>query len=187
VVISHPKLVETGLDFFDKARTYNFPTLCFYETGYILPTLRQAAGRSFRLLQWLPCKVVYFYYAATMQDRAMGLMGRKLIAAQSLEGKFSSEGLAALAGDDSSVEMALARSLVNCMDEGDARRMWSKVAATQAAPPAPRCPPDWHPEILPATAFAGHVNDAHYATRALCRAASVVWAGVWHLLERMRE
>lgn len=30
VVISHPQLVETGLDFFDNPRTYNFPTLIFY-------------------------------------------------------------------------------------------------------------------------------------------------------------
>jgi hypothetical protein len=30
VIISHPKLVETGLDLFDKASRHNFPTLCFY-------------------------------------------------------------------------------------------------------------------------------------------------------------
>lgn len=57
----------------------------------------------------------------------MALMGKKLTAAESLEGKFSSEGLVALAGEDANVEMALARSLVERMDEGDARRMWSKV------------------------------------------------------------
>ena len=34
----------------------------------------------------------------------------------------------ALAGEDANVELALARSLVERMDEGDARRMWSKVA-----------------------------------------------------------
>ena len=61
-----------------------------------------------------------------MQDRAMALMGRKLTAAQALEGKFSSEGLVAMAGEDANVE--LARSLVERMDEGDARRIWSKTA-----------------------------------------------------------
>ena len=45
-----------------------------------------------------------------MQDRAMALMGRKLTAAQALEGRFSSEGLVALAGEDANVEIALARS-----------------------------------------------------------------------------
>jgi hypothetical protein len=62
--------------------------------------LRQASRRSWRIGQTKPCRIVYFYYDDTMQSRAMALMGRKLTAAQALEGKFSSEGLAALAGDD---------------------------------------------------------------------------------------
>ena len=57
-----------------------------------------------------------------MQDRALALMGKKLTAAQALEGKFSSEGLVAMAGEDANVEIALARSLVERIDEGDARR-----------------------------------------------------------------
>jgi hypothetical protein len=40
VVLSHPKLVETGLDLFDKGGAYNFPTLIFYQTGYNLFTMR---------------------------------------------------------------------------------------------------------------------------------------------------
>jgi SNF2 family DNA or RNA helicase len=127
VVISHPRLVETGLDLFDKGGKYNFPTICFYETGYNLFTLRQASRRSWRIGQKEACRIVYFYYRETMQDRAMALMGKKLTAAQALEGRFSSEGLVALAGEDANVEIALARSLVERMDEGDARRMWNKV------------------------------------------------------------
>jgi SNF2 family DNA or RNA helicase len=127
VVISHPRLVETGLDLFDKGGRYNFPTICFYETGYNLFTLRQASRRSWRIGQQKDCRVVYFYYEGTMQDRALALMGRKLTAAQALEGKFSSEGLVALAGEDANVEIALARSLVERLDEGDARRLWSKA------------------------------------------------------------
>lgn len=127
VVISHPRLVETGLDLFDKGGRHNFPTLCFYETGYNLFTLRQASRRSWRIGQTKPCRVVYFYYEGTMQDRALALMGRKLTAAQALEGKFSTEGLVTMAGEDANVEIALARSLVNRLDEGDAQRLWSKV------------------------------------------------------------
>jgi SNF2 family DNA or RNA helicase len=127
VVVSHPRLVETGLDLFDKSGRYNFPTICFYETGYNLFTLRQASRRSWRIGQRDNCRIVYFYYRDTMQERAMGLMGKKLTAAQALEGRFSSEGLVALAGEDANVEIALARSLVERMDEGDARRMWNKV------------------------------------------------------------
>jgi hypothetical protein len=63
-----------------------------------------------------------------MQDRALALMGKKLTAAQALEGKFANEGLVALAGEDANVELALARSLVDCMDEGDVRRHWRKVS-----------------------------------------------------------
>jgi hypothetical protein len=130
VVISHPKLVETGLDLFDKGGKHNFPTLIFYETGYNLFTLRQAARRSWRIGQCKPCKVHYLYYAGTLQERAMELMGKKLTAAHAIEGKFSSEGLAAMAGDDGgSVEMALARSLEKRLDKGDAQRAWAKVAS----------------------------------------------------------
>ena len=127
VVISHPRLVETGLDLFDKGGRHNFPTICFYETGYNLFTLRQASRRSWRIGQNKACRIIYFYYEGTMQDRAMILMGKKLTAAQALEGTFSSEGLVALAGEDANVEIALARSLVNHLDEGDARRLWTKV------------------------------------------------------------
>jgi hypothetical protein len=130
VTISHPRLVETGLDLFDKHGRHNFPTLCFYETGYNLFTLRQAARRSWRIGQTEPCRIVYFHYEGTMQERALALMGKKLTAAQALEGTFSSEGLVALAGEDATVEFALARSLVERIDEGDTRRLWNKVAIT---------------------------------------------------------
>jgi len=127
VTISHPRLVETGLDLFDKSGRHNFPTLCFYETGYNLFTLRQAARRSWRIGQTEPCRIVYFHYEGTMQERALALMGKKLTAAQALEGTFSSEGLVALAGEDANVEFALARSLVERIDEGDTRRLWNKA------------------------------------------------------------
>lgn len=127
VVISHPRLVETGLDLFDKGGRHNFPTICFYETGYNLFTLRQASRRSWRIGQKNECRVVYLYYEGTMQNRAIALMGKKLTAAQALEGTFSREGLAAMAEEDANIEIALARSLVDRMDEGDARRIWSRV------------------------------------------------------------
>jgi hypothetical protein len=132
VIISHPRLVRTGLDLFDKRGRHNFPSLFFHETGYDLFTLRQAARRSWRIGQHLPCKVFYSFYAGTMQARAMTLMGRKLVASEAIEGKFSSEGLAAMSGeDDESMQIALARSLVNRMDDMDAERVWSKVSQVQ--------------------------------------------------------
>jgi hypothetical protein len=129
VIISHPRLVETGLDLFDKGGRHNFSTLIFYETGYNLFTLRQASRRSWRIGQQKECKVQYLYYDKTLQARALALMGRKMSAAQALEGKFSSDGLVAMSGEDGgSVEMALARSLAGRLDEGDARRAWQRLA-----------------------------------------------------------
>jgi hypothetical protein len=166
VVVSHPRLVETGLDLFDKAGRHNFPTIAFFETGYNLFTLRQASRRSWRIGQKEACRIVYLYYKGTMQERAMALMGKKLIAARSLEGSFASEGLVAMAGEDANVEIALARSLVECMDEGDARRHWNKLVNRREEPEDPlpfdRVPPHhggngqlWlegfspEPEVLP--------------------------------------
>lgn len=142
IVVSHPRLVETGLDLFDKGGRHNFPTICFYEAGYNLFTLRQASRRSWRIGQKKECRVVYLYYEGTMQDRAITLMGKKLTAAQALEGKFSSEGLAAMAGEDANMEIALARSLVERLDEGDARRLWTKVFNPRGCPAEREIPPE---------------------------------------------
>lgn len=129
VCISHPMLVQTGLDLFDKRGGHNFSTLAFYLTGYSTFVLRQAGCRAYRIGQTLPCKVAYFHYAKTMQARALTLMGKKLVASQAIEGKFSSEGLAAMAGDDVSMEMALAKSLIENLDDLDVGRSWAKLGA----------------------------------------------------------
>jgi hypothetical protein len=127
VIISHPKLVETGLDLFSKDRRgHNFATLVFASTGFNLFTLRQAARRAWRIGQPMQCKVAYLYYEGTMQAQAMALMGKKLAAAEALEGKFSAEGLAAMGGEDSA-EMALARGLADRVRD-DAGRTWERTA-----------------------------------------------------------
>ena len=114
VVLSHPRLVETGVDLFDKEHsppTYNFATLIFFQTGYNLFTLRQASRRAWRLAQTETCRVFYLYFENTMQARAIDLMGKKLKASLALEGKFSAEGLAALAADEDNLTMELAKML----------------------------------------------------------------------------
>jgi hypothetical protein len=94
VVICHPKLVETGLDLLA------FPTLHFYETGYSLHTLRQASRRSWRIGQRLPVRVKFVTYAGTMQETCLRLMGKKMLVALMMEGKFTGEGLQALDTDE---------------------------------------------------------------------------------------
>lgn len=131
VIISHPALVETGVDLFDKNGGHNFTTLMFYQTGYSTYTLRQASRRSWRIGQTHLCKIIYYYYEQTMQSRCLSLMGRKMSASLAVEGKFSADGLVAMAGDDMSIEMAMAKSLVDKLDDMDAVREWSKITSTK--------------------------------------------------------
>lgn len=137
VCVSHPQLVETGLDLFDKHGSYNFSSLIFYETGYNPFVLMQAGRRSWRLAQTKDCQVHYLWWENTMQARAMTLMGKKIAASMALAGQFTTDGLAALADDGEGMEMQLARSLANQMGDMDAGLAWEKLtAAHQPKPPA---------------------------------------------------
>ena len=112
VMISHPGLVSTGFDLFDKRGSYNFTTLIFYQTGLKLPTLRQASRRSWRIGQPHECRVRYLYYRATLQHRFIDLMAAKLQASEAIDGKFTNDGLAALSDAGESMGIALAKSLL---------------------------------------------------------------------------
>src|SRR6516165_9869786 len=61
-----------------------------------------------------------------MQHKAMQLMSRKMAAAQALEGQFSEEGLAAMAGEDN-LQLALAKKLSERISESDIQHNWGKV------------------------------------------------------------
>jgi hypothetical protein len=111
-VICHPKLVETGLDLLA------FPTLYFYETGYSLHTLRQASRRSWRIGQRFPVRVKFVTYSGTMQETCLRLMGKKMLVALMMEGKFSGEGLQALDTDEDLMS-AMARELVEKAGVGE--------------------------------------------------------------------
>jgi hypothetical protein len=58
----------------------------------------------------------------------MQLMSRKMSASQALEGEFSEDGLAAMAGEDN-MQMALAKQLSQRISEADMQRNWGKVAS----------------------------------------------------------
>ena len=121
VAICHPKIVETGLDLLD------FPTILFHETGYSLHTLRQASRRSWRIGQRRPVEVKFFAYKGTMQEVCLRLMGKKLLVALAMEGKFTSEGLQAIDGDDDMLT-AMARELVENKGIGEsADSIWRNV------------------------------------------------------------
>jgi len=121
VFIAHPKLVETGLDLLFA------PTILFYESGYSLHTLRQASRRSWRIGQKQPVRVKFLCYADTMQAQCLRLMGKKLLVALALEGKFAAEGLQNLDEDDDMLT-AMAKELVEKNGIGEsADAVWKRL------------------------------------------------------------
>ena len=134
VVVCHPKLVETGLDLLA------FPTLYFYETGYSLHTLRQASRRSWRIGQRHPVRVKFLAYRGTMQETCIRHMGKKMLVALMMEGKFSGEGLQSLDANEDLLT-AMARELVEKGGVGEsADAVWKDLERERArqAPEQPR-------------------------------------------------
>src|SRR5581483_103819 len=128
VALCHPKIVETGLDLFE------FPAILFHETGYSLHTLRQSSRRSWRIGQRRPVEVKFFAYRDTMQEVCLRLMGKKLLVALAMEGKFASEGLQAIDGDDDMLT-AMARELVENRGIGEsADSVWRRLCPAPALP-----------------------------------------------------
>ena len=79
---------------------------------YQLNTLRQSSRRSYRIGQTQPCRTIYLFYGQSAQEKAVGIMASKLLAAEALEGKFSEGGLADEAVDND-IAMEIARSLAD--------------------------------------------------------------------------
>jgi hypothetical protein len=137
VVIAHPKLVETGLDLLD------FPTIIFYESGYSLHTLRQASRRSWRIGQRRRVRVKFLCYEGSMQTACLRLMGKKLLVALTMEGKFAGEGLQNIDEDDDMLS-AMARELVERNGIGEAAdAVWKALNAE-------------HQKLFPATCHSNH-------------------------------
>ncbi|MFA1047070.1 hypothetical protein ACDH60_26735, partial [Pseudomonas ficuserectae] len=102
-----PELVKTGLDLLD------FPTIAFMQTGYNVYTVQQAARRSWRIGQKQDVRVIFFGYIGSSQITCLQLMAKKIAVSQSTSGDVPESGLDSLNQDGDSVEMALARQLIN--------------------------------------------------------------------------
>ncbi len=127
VTISHPKIIETGIDLMSHS------SLIFFESGYSLHTLRQASRRSWRIGQRQPVRVFYLHYEETMQSSCLRLMGRKLLVSLAMEGKFSREGLQSLDEDDDMLT-AMARELVTENGVGEsAAAVWRQIQAENSS------------------------------------------------------
>jgi hypothetical protein len=113
VLITNPRLVQTGLDLVE------FPSIVWVEVDYSVYVLRQASRRSWRIGQRQPAEVTFLTYAGTLQAEALGLVAAKTRASLMVEGELPEEGLAALDGDGGDVYLALARRLVGVGDPTD--------------------------------------------------------------------
>ena len=132
VLIVHPKRVMTGLDL------VQFPSLIWYQTGYSTHVLRQASARARRPIQTLPCKVFFLYYAGTIQETALALMGEKEAASQALEGTFDTNALRAMMNGGANDDIIAA--LANRLETGqkiDAKAAW-KAPAEKSPETLPR-------------------------------------------------
>jgi hypothetical protein len=115
VLLTNPRLVQTGLDLVD------FPSVVWAEVDYSVYVLRQASRRSWRIGQRQPVEVTFLAYEATLQAEALALVAAKTRASLMVEGELPEEGLAALEGDSSDVYLALARRLAEAGEGGDGR------------------------------------------------------------------
>ena len=123
VMLCNPRLCETGLDFCwkDNNTTYNYPTLIFYQSGYSLFIMWQAAGRAWRLNQREECRTYYLGYEKTVQQAILQVLGEKKAATSAIQGKFSADGLAAMAqGVDTQVRIA---QIMSEMDENTGNKL----------------------------------------------------------------
>ncbi len=117
VLITNPKLVETGLDL------VQYSTAIFYEPDYSLYTLWQACRRVWRLGQTKPVKVYYPVYVSSlpgkpaMEDLALRLIGQKMAAAQLLYGDDVSGAIVPDMDDNLVVQ------LVNAIKSGEAENL----------------------------------------------------------------
>jgi hypothetical protein len=105
VLITNPRLVQTGLDLVD------FASVAWVEIDYSVYVLRQASRRSWRIGQREPVEVTFLTYEGTLQAEALALVAAKTRASLMVEGELPEEGLAALHGDGGDVYLALARRL----------------------------------------------------------------------------
>ncbi|MBR6605540.1 MAG: hypothetical protein IKK92_06695, partial [Prevotella sp.] len=134
--ICNPKVVETGLDFcFNyNGAFYNYPTLIFTQISYEMSVIWQASRRHYRLNQKEECRTYYLAYENTLQTAALEIMAAKQVATSAIQGKFSSEGLAAMAkGVDTRTQLAAALAKNDMSDRKGLESMFDALNAQNNA------------------------------------------------------
>ena len=124
VLVTNPRLVETGLDLID------FQTTVFFEVEYSVYTMTQASRRTWRIGQTQDVEVHFAVYRDTMEHRAASLVGQKLAAAQLLYGD-SVEGALVEQSDSGHGFLAdLARSVIEGADVPDLGCLFRQISVS---------------------------------------------------------
>ena len=134
VFITNPRCVETGLDFCwsEDGKEYNYPTIIFYQIGSSMFTISQASRRHYRLNQRKECRTYYMAWKGTAQAAMIKLIAEKQVATSAIQGKFSTEGLAAMAaGVDTRLKLASAMSGRDTKTENDLQGMFDVLNSTE--------------------------------------------------------
>ena len=131
VFICNPECVATGLDFCwinKEGIMFNYPTIVFYQMGTSLFTIAQASRRAWRLNQTQECRVYYMGIKGTKQQALIQLIAEKTSANGVMEGRFSVDGLAAMAeGIDVDVRLAQIMSEMDQTSVDDLQGMFDVV------------------------------------------------------------
>jgi uncharacterized protein YrzB (UPF0473 family) len=106
ILITNSRLVAVGLDLL------MFPHICFYQMDYSAYNYMQASRRSWRIKQTQDVEVSTLVYRDTIQADVLENIAKKIDAAMALQGKFSEEGLRAMADSADGIN-ALAKKLMN--------------------------------------------------------------------------
>lgn len=131
VFITNPRCVATGLDFCFKIDgvSYNYPTIIFYQMGYSMFVVAQSSRRHYRLNQTKECRTYYMCFSRTAQQAAVSLIAEKQVSTSAIQGKFSTEGLAAMAnGVDSRLKLAQSLSELDTFTGNGLQEMFDVLA-----------------------------------------------------------
>jgi hypothetical protein len=122
VLITNPKLVETGLDLID------FQTTVWFEMEYSVYLMMQASRRTWRIGQTQDVDVHFVVYRDSMEHRAASLVGQKLAAAQLLYGDSVEGALVEQADSGHGFLADLARSVIEGADVPDLGSLFRQVS-----------------------------------------------------------
>lgn len=134
VFITNYRNVETGIDFVGEyeGRSFNYPTIIFFQVGMSLSSVWQASRRHYRLNQTKECRTYYLTYKNTFQLDMLEMMSKKMSAASAIQGNFSESALENMAGSEDPT-VVLAKKIMSGQTGGaaDANNIEEQLSMTR--------------------------------------------------------